>query len=367
MSSGKYRKEHNCLNCGHHVEKHYCSQCGQPNTELKESFWAFLSHSIAHYFHFDNKFFKTLKPLLFKPGFTTLEYLEGKRARYINPINLYIFVSVVYFLIMGFINTHDKHTATLGYHEQQEELPVNHLNDKNLGIRERLANDITGALKNEHIKKHFKTLNYGEQEVFLNDLKSKNDTSAEGQYLVKSLEKQHLFKQDSTYKAYLKRQQTLPANERDNVFNRFLKKRSIEFSRYGEAIQEKLEHNKPKQYFLFMPLMALFVMLNFRKNHFYYLDHLIFTIHGMTAFFLVQILTKPIGHLIFGEDTWASIALNWIVFAWVLWYMYVGLRTFYQRKVSTTIWRMIWIILLYLISLSLSESILRNIIYYTTV
>ncbi|RZL45123.1 MAG: DUF3667 domain-containing protein, partial [Pedobacter sp.] len=79
--SGKYRKDHNCLNCGFNVEEHYCSRCGQPNLELKENFWDFISHSIAHYFHFDNKFFQTLKPLITKPGIVTLDYLAGKRAR----------------------------------------------------------------------------------------------------------------------------------------------------------------------------------------------------------------------------------------------------------------------------------------------
>src|SRR5690606_6686623 len=82
------------------VEKHYCSDCGQPNLELKENFWQFISHSIAHYFHFDNKFFQTLVPLLTKPGQVTLDYLAGKRARYINPISMYIFVSIVYFIVV---------------------------------------------------------------------------------------------------------------------------------------------------------------------------------------------------------------------------------------------------------------------------
>ncbi|RZL07875.1 MAG: DUF3667 domain-containing protein, partial [Pedobacter sp.] len=100
MSTGKYRKDHTCLNCGFHVDKHYCSSCGQPNVELKESFWAFIGHSVAHYFHFDSKFFQTMSPLLTKPGAVTLDYIAGKRARYINPVNLYIFVSIVYFLIV---------------------------------------------------------------------------------------------------------------------------------------------------------------------------------------------------------------------------------------------------------------------------
>jgi hypothetical protein len=309
MSAGKFRKEHNCLNCGYHVEEHYCSRCGQANLELKESFWSFLSHSIAHYFHFDNKFFKTLKPLLFKPGFTTLEYLQGKRTRYINPINLYIFVSVFYFLITGITNSHtEKRTAKADYKKQEniwETSPTTEFKagDKN----DKLATDTNGAIKNEIVSD------------------GKNNFSFDFSFEPKTT--------------------------------------TIE---QEKVIQDKLEHNRPKQYFLFMPLMALFVMLNFRKNHFYYLDHLIFTIHGMTAFFVVQIFSKPISHYLFGEESLATTILEYAVLIWIIWYMYFGLKTFYQRSRATTLWRMLWIFVLYGLSLWLSESILKNIIYYTT-
>ncbi len=153
MSAGKYRKEHDCLNCGSHVESHYCSKCGQPNLELKESFWAFISHSIAHYFHFDNKFFQTLAPLLTKPGQVTLDYLAGKRARYINPVSMYIFVSIVYFLVVY----SPKHVAR----EKHDDDGVTIEKKKN----ERVTDSVSKALKlagmpadNAIIKKTVKSL-----------------------------------------------------------------------------------------------------------------------------------------------------------------------------------------------------------------
>lgn len=123
MSSGKYRKENNCLNCGFVVEKHYCSSCGQPNLELNESFWQFISHSIAHYFHFDNKFFQTLVPLISKPGKVTLDYLAGKRARYINPVSMYIFVSILYFLVVYSPN-YDKKSTKAEKSKEAIEKPI---------------------------------------------------------------------------------------------------------------------------------------------------------------------------------------------------------------------------------------------------
>ena len=36
---------------------------------------------------------------IFRPGFLTLEYLQGRRVRYLSPMRLYLTVSVIYFLI----------------------------------------------------------------------------------------------------------------------------------------------------------------------------------------------------------------------------------------------------------------------------
>lgn len=47
-----------------------------------------------------------MKAMLFSPGKLTIAYREKKRMRYIPPISLYIFISVVFFLAASFTN-HD--------------------------------------------------------------------------------------------------------------------------------------------------------------------------------------------------------------------------------------------------------------------
>ena len=100
MSSVKLRKEKDCLNCGHVVEEHFCPHCGQENIVTKEDAFHMVTHAIADYFHFEHKFFGTIKPLLFKPGQLTKEYVAGKRMSSIHPIRLYIFISIVFFLVI---------------------------------------------------------------------------------------------------------------------------------------------------------------------------------------------------------------------------------------------------------------------------
>ncbi|QPH40302.1 DUF3667 domain-containing protein [Pedobacter endophyticus] len=369
MSAGKYRKEHNCLNCGSHVETHYCSSCGQPNLELKESFWAFISHSIAHYFHFDNKFFQTLTPLLTKPGQVTLDYLAGKRARYINPVSMYIFVSIVYFLVAYSPKhiTKSEHNVAKTNTEQKATLDSVDKVLNAVGIN-RKTNPIVSITKQgiqeEMDRETFRGLSFQKQALILNDLKklSKTNKSDSLRKIINKFSIVHNNRQDSTYEAYLSRQKNLPLLEKDNWFERIVKKRSINLGQKSEVIQETLEHNRPKQYFLLMPLLALFIMWNFRKNHIYYLDHLIFTIHGMTAYFVVSIFTKPFIKYVFGADSVMSTIIQVGVYIWICWYMYNALKVFYNRK--KVIGKMVMIFILYALALALTENIMLNLIYY---
>lgn len=53
---------------------------------------------------FDTSFFQTLLPFLFKPGFLSREFLEGRRKRYMSPVRLYIFMSIVFFFFARISN-----------------------------------------------------------------------------------------------------------------------------------------------------------------------------------------------------------------------------------------------------------------------
>jgi len=89
-----------CPNCGFAASGNYCANCGQQTKLHKDTFWGLISHFTAHYFHYDSKFWQTLKALVFSPGKLTIAYQEKKRQRYIPPISLYIFISIVFFLLL---------------------------------------------------------------------------------------------------------------------------------------------------------------------------------------------------------------------------------------------------------------------------
>lgn len=88
-----------CPNCGYHATYNYCAECGQETHLHKDTFWGLITHFIGHYFHYDSKFWKTMKLLWFHPGALTIAYAKKQRNRFIPPISLYIFISFVFFLL----------------------------------------------------------------------------------------------------------------------------------------------------------------------------------------------------------------------------------------------------------------------------
>ena len=89
-----------CLNCGKALEGNYCPNCGQSTQSLRRPFWALLGESVETLFSIDGRIARTLPDLLIHPGRMTRAYLDGKRARFIPPFRLYVFASLVFFVIL---------------------------------------------------------------------------------------------------------------------------------------------------------------------------------------------------------------------------------------------------------------------------
>ena len=64
-----------CLNCGATLAGDYCSQCGQRDTGKDLRFADLLSELVGQFFTWDSRIWRTLVPLLVRPGFLTALFL----------------------------------------------------------------------------------------------------------------------------------------------------------------------------------------------------------------------------------------------------------------------------------------------------
>ncbi|HEX4584748.1 MAG TPA: DUF3667 domain-containing protein [Burkholderiaceae bacterium] len=88
-----------CRNCGAPANLNFCPQCGQATRLHPPSVLEFVHEVVSHYVAAEGKLWRTLALLALQPGRLTVEYLSGRRQRYIVPLRLYLTASFLFFAV----------------------------------------------------------------------------------------------------------------------------------------------------------------------------------------------------------------------------------------------------------------------------
>jgi hypothetical protein len=291
------REEKDCLNCGTTVAGRYCQHCGQENLPPKESLWHLIVHFFNDFTHFDGKFFSTVRLLLFKPGFLSQEYMLGRRARYLNPIRMYLFVSFTFFLFLF-------------------SLPEPSTDDRETRTATTVGAPVDTSSKRTVIARTDRGVVISTDDDFINDA-------------------------DTTVALYDKRQLGLPAAQRDNVVRRFLTRRAIALQEYQRKDPERISQDFstrykqaiPKVFFISIPFFAGILQLLYirRKKTWYYVSHSIFAIHFYCATFLIFFGVYLFRYL---GDLGSYVALILVLGIFI--YLYLAMKRFYQQGSAKT-------------------------------
>jgi hypothetical protein len=91
-----------CANCGTPLMGHYCHECGQQG-HLHNRLGHLLHEFVEGIAHFDGRLWRTLPLLAWRPGRLSRDWIEGKRARYVAPLHIFLFALFLMFTIPAFI------------------------------------------------------------------------------------------------------------------------------------------------------------------------------------------------------------------------------------------------------------------------
>lgn len=91
-----------CPNCSAELVGPFCAECGQRQLDLDRPFREIGSEAMEAFLSFDTRIVRTFWPLISRPGFLTVEFMAGRRARYVHPFKLYFAISVAFFVFIAF-------------------------------------------------------------------------------------------------------------------------------------------------------------------------------------------------------------------------------------------------------------------------
>ena len=90
-----------CQNCETPTPGNFCPECGQDSRDHRVALRLLVVGLWNDLFTFDNRFWRSLVLLLFKPGALTERFVSGRRVRYIPPARMYLFISLIFFFLMS--------------------------------------------------------------------------------------------------------------------------------------------------------------------------------------------------------------------------------------------------------------------------
>jgi hypothetical protein len=289
-----------CGNCGATLMGPYCFDCGQHRHESARSVSALFEDAWHVATHVDGRFWQTLYILLFKPGKLTKEYFAERRARYLPPVRLYLVLSVLFFAF-GFA-TPKMTRAPPSVAPAAAAAPTEAPSDT--------AQDTEKTGKTSAKKK---------SRLTMFDVANCDDIHSSFTWLQNSL------------------RQSCVRNKED----------------HGASVEHAFFANMPKMMFVFVPMMALVMLILYWRPRRYYVEHLVFFIHSHAAVFLLLLIQALF--------SWIAFWLAWRAFKeWVfviitlysVWYVYRAMRVYYGQGRLLTFAKLCVVSFTYLIGFS---------------
>ncbi len=289
-----------CLNCGTPLTGKFCTECGQQNHAYAAPLRGVAEDFFGNHFGFDTKFFRSILPLLFRPGFLSREYSAGRRVRYINPLRLYIFSSLLFFFVAwAFVSPHLIRIEGSG-------------NARSLTQSQRRKIQDTPYLSTS------------QKQRILNSVREKTQTKA----------------------APAKHEEDMTGT----IFGRQFKMSREEFrTRFIHAF----ESNLPKLMFVFLPLVALLLKLFYIRSKRYYMEHLIFTLHNH-AFVFLAMLSMVLASILSTHFAWLNLPAHYfkVIVGWyIVVYIFLAMLFYYRQSFFKTLVKFLLIGFIYWMTL----------------
>ena len=88
-----------CPNCATEADGAFCAACGQQQGHELPTLWGWFRETLDELFFVNGRVPRTVRLLFWPPGALTEAWWNGRRARYVSPLRLYLLAAVPFFFI----------------------------------------------------------------------------------------------------------------------------------------------------------------------------------------------------------------------------------------------------------------------------
>ncbi len=271
-----------CRNCNTRLRGQYCGQCGQRSRNRLISIWQLLQEAFGDLLELDSRLWRTVLPLLTKPGQLTRDYLEGRRARYMPPFRTYLVLSVIFFVVAFFDPQKD-----LGLFFEPEPEPT--AEEIAATVEAAEAKAAEGAKQHEAALEKLQQLNA--DGVVPDDLIAEIVDDDDDFQVVfgPDGEESDLF--GDCENASISDEEDMPEWVKKRFSDERVKQICLRNQvRGNENFSDALLDNVPVALIVLLPLMALVLKVLYPLSRRYFVEHLLFFVHFHAFFFLMLIL-----------------------------------------------------------------------------
>jgi hypothetical protein len=323
---------HACLNCEVNTSGNYCHNCGQETHLHHASLREFLHEFIGHYVALEGRLWGTLGRLMFRPGALTNEYIRGRRVRFVQPLRLYLTLSLIFFAVLKFSADHEieatrpvpASVAELSK-EAQQAIPPEKRAEVEAALRE--------TAKAEQKKKD-KAAKRAAAHAAADAAGAANATPTEDSDRKESLDQ---FTVGS-------RSVGEWADKVPGMRPRLEHFEQLDPLEKTEALSAGFYHYAPYAIFCMMPVFALFMKVLYLGSGRRFGEHLLFALHtNAFAFALLSLTFLPIGDF-----------FKFLMWLWLLAYLPWAMRRVYHKSRFGTAWRWLALMACYMVTLGIS-------------
>ncbi len=271
-----------CPNCGAKALGEWCYRCGQNQRSIHRFFLEVVGEALEDVFSLNSRTARTFFGLLFRPGFIANEFFDGRRARYLPPVRVFLITSFVFFFLLSVQNMLGETTTT-------QDDPANE--------------DLTEQLQEAGVDAQ---------------------TSEETVELVEGL--RELREEEATLDLpWLSPELNEQLEARLN--QQLDKARAMVREDPGDALDAVLEV-VPPAIFVLLPIFALLLKIFYFSFGFYYVEHLVLAVNNHSFLFTILTIETMLGWLPAGE---VADTLTTVIFTWIPIYMFLSLRRVYMQ------------------------------------